>query len=626
MSDTAIGDHALLSDCHGAALVDRAGSVEWWCVPRFDSPSVFGRLLDEEAGHFRITPAEPAQVERRYAEHGLVLVTTFTTPSGVLELTDALAMAETVGAHDLGAGSPGVLLRHAVCTQGTVEVDVTFRPRLEYGLTTPAVEQDGDRLVARGGPSALCLSGNAALTVSEESAEGRLALHDGQDLALAVQHVSSWGRLPDAWTRDDITDRIERTIGAWRAWTQAHARYDGPYADLVNHSGQVLQGLTYQPTGAIIAAATTSLPETIGGERNWDYRYTWIRDASLTLDALWVAACPDEARSFLHYLTTVATTFHRTGELQIMFGVTGERDLSERELEHLSGWRDSRPVRVGNGAWKQRQLDVYGELLAAVHKLARQMAPFTDLERRFLIGAADAAASKWEQTDQGIWEVRGPPRHFVHSKLLCWVALDRAIELAPLLGIDDVTAWTRTRDLISQRILEDGYRDDVGAFTQSFGSAELDAASLLIPILGFLPGDDPRVVSTIAAIEHHLRDERGLIYRYRADDGLAGQEGTFLLCTFWLAEALARAGDPAHAREVFERAAGHRNDVGLLSEEVDPASGALLGNVPQAFSHVGMINAAWAIQQAEACGGATDRRACEEGPRPDAAGEGAPDG
>jgi GH15 family glucan-1,4-alpha-glucosidase len=308
----------------------------------------------------------------------------------------------------------------------------------------------------------------------------------------------------------------------------------------------------------------------------------------------------------------VATTFHATGDLQIMYGIAGVRDLSERELTHLRGWRDSRPVRVGNGAWDQRQLDVYGELLAAVHRLCDQLAPFNALQRRFLVALADAAAARWEETDQGIWEVRGPSRHYLHSKLLCWVALDRAVELAPLLGAEErVPEWTATRQRIGEAILTHGWNDEVGAFTQAFDTAELDASNLLIPILGFLPGNDPRVVSTIAATEAQLCDERGLVHRYRADDGLEGEEGAFLLCTFWLAEALARSGDPAHAREVFERAAALAGDVGLLAEEADPTTGELLGNFPQAFSHIGVINAAWAIQQAEAEQSTVDQRPCD---------------
>jgi GH15 family glucan-1,4-alpha-glucosidase len=612
MSSTPIGDHALLSDCHSAALVDRAGSVEWWCAPRFDSPSVFGRLLDDRAGHFSVRPVADARVERRYTDGALVLRTTFTTGSGTVELTDALAMGEGVRGHDLGAGSPRALLRRAICTRGTVELEVDFTPRFEYGLTSPAVQPVDGGLVARGGPASLRISSSVALDVAGAGARGRVVLEEGQAVGFAVEHTSSWSSVPPAWSQQRIAHRLDDTAAAWRSWEAEHQRYDGPYADLVRHSGRVLQGLTYQPTGAIIAAPTTSLPETVGGPRNWDYRFAWVRDASFTLDALWVAACPDEAHHFLTFLTTVASTFHESGQLQIMFGIRGERDLAERDLGRLEGWRGSRPVRIGNAAWSQRQLDVYGELLASIHRLRDQLGEFDDIDRRFLVGLADAAAASWQQPDQGIWEMRGEARHYLYSKLMCWVALDRAVDLAPLLGADGkVESWTKTREEIRTVILEEGWNASVGAFTQVLGGSALDASSLVISGVGFLPADDPQVLGTIEATERELTNDQGLVYRYLSDDGLPGEEGTFLLCTFWLAEALARSGRTARAREVFDLAAAYRNDVDLLAEEVHPSSGELLGNFPQAFSHIGLINAAWAISQAEGCHAPTapeDRR------------------
>jgi GH15 family glucan-1,4-alpha-glucosidase len=351
-----------------------------------------------------------------------------------------------------------------------------------------------------------------------------------------------------------------------------------------------------------VAAASTSLPEVVGGERSWDYRYSWVRDASLTMEALWVAACPDEASDFFAFMTTAAAAaVGPDTPLQIMFGVGGEHDLSERTLPHLAGWRDSRPVRVGNGAWNQQQIDVYGELLGAAHRLADHFTPDDDV-RGFLVALADSAAHRWREPDRGIWEVRGEPRHFLYSKVMCWVALDRAIKLAGKLhATDRVGGWKAAQDEIRQTVVLDGWNDAAGAYTQYFGSTELDAANLMMTIVGFLPPDDPRMRATIEAIAERLTDEHGLVYRYRGagGDGLAGVEGTFLLCTFWLAQAWAMAGLEDRARAVFTRAAGYVNDVGLLAEEVDPATGDLLGNFPQAFSHIGLVNAAWAIQQAE---------------------------
>jgi GH15 family glucan-1,4-alpha-glucosidase len=383
---------------------------------------------------------------------------------------------------------------------------------------------------------------------------------------------------------------------------------------------RVLQALSFQPTGAICAAATTSLPETVGGSRNWDYRYTWVRDASFTIEALWVAACPDEANVFFDYISSSATgSLKKSGDLQIMFGIAGESDLTERVLSNLPGWRDSAPVRVGNAAWQQRQLDVYGEFLNAVHRMsdrlfdpvARKVGPLSSPEkwdappklseatRLFFVELADTAAQRWQEKDSGIWEVRGEPRHFVYSKLMCWVALQRATALAGALGVPEkVDTWSKTQGQIADAILREGWSDRLGAFTQSFGSDDLDASNLMMPLVGFLPVDDPRVVATIQATEDHLTDSRGLVYRYRTADGLAGDEGTFLLCTFWLAQALAEAGNPERATKVFERTLPFVNDVGLLAEEVDPSTGELLGNFPQALSHVGLVNAAWAISQA----------------------------
>ncbi|WP_258064676.1 glycoside hydrolase family 15 protein [Arthrobacter sp. ZGTC131] len=394
-----------------------------------------------------------------------------------------------------------------------------------------------------------------------------------------------------------------RTVAAWQEWTADHQSYDGPWRDLVLHSGRVLQALSYQPTGAIVAAATTSLPELEGGERNWDYRYSWVRDASFTLQALWVAACPDEAEEFFAFVTAAAAHSGPSHPLQIMFGIGGEHDLTERVIPQLAGWRGSRPVRVGNGAWNQTQLDVYGEILDAAFRLRDQLGDLPPEIRGFLANLADAAAAQWRQTDNGIWEIRGEPQHFLYSKLMCWVALDRAIKMAGQLQAQDrVQRWTAAAEQVRTAILEQGWNPKVGAFTQHFGSDSLDAAALMLPIVGFLPATDPKILSTIAAIEEKLVDDRGLVLRYRTDtgiDGLPGEEGSFLLCTFWLAETLAMAGRTADAKEIFERAAGYLSDVGLLAEEIDTETGQQMGNFPQAFSHIGLIHAAWAIQQAE---------------------------
>lgn len=601
MSRTPIADYALLSDCHSAALVSRSGSVDWFCVPRFDSPSTFGRLLDDAAGHWSIRPVGEARVERRYAGPSLVLETTFHALSGTAVLTDLLAVGRNERGHELGMESPRALLRLVRCSSGSIELELEYVPRPEYGLVFPRLSKVPGGLVGRGGAEVLLLSSPVPLSGDGSAGHGRFRLEENQSAGFALQQRRPGEAPPQPWTQSDIARRLDDTAEAWRTWSALHQSYNGPWAELVQLSGRVLQGLTYCPTSAIVAAPTTSLPESPGGLRNWDYRFTWVRDASLTLEALWVAACPDEAYRFFDFLARVALgQFRRGADLQIMFGVGGERDLSERVLPHLKGWRASAPVRIGNGAWTQRQLDVYGELLGAVERLREQVTDIDPSTAGFLIEVAEAAAARWKERDQGLWEVRGEPRHYVHSKLMCWVALARAISLAPLFGAQGrVERWRATQEEIRQAILERGWSDRAGAFAQCFDDEVLDASSLMMPIVGFLPPRDPRMLATIEAISARLTDRHGLVYRYRGPDGLAGEEGTFLLCTFWLAQCWAMAGEVERAREVFARAVSFVNDVGLLAEEVEPQTGQLLGNFPQAFSHIGLVNAAWAITLAE---------------------------
>jgi len=600
MSHLPIAEYALLSDCKSAALVSRDGSVDWVCFPRFDSPSVFGRLLDERAGHWSIRPTADAEVTRRYVDETMLLETTFQTSGGTVVLVDALAVGRNERGHELGADAPSVLLRQVTCVDGDVELDLSYAPRPEYGLVYPILTPEDGGVTGRGGAAVLALSSPVPVEVDDFTARARFTVRAGETLAFAVGHATTSDPPPRLWSQDEIGERLDDTSMAWRTWSGLHQRYEGPWQDLVHHSGRVLCALTYYPTGAICAAVTTSLPETPGGSRNWDYRYAWVRDASFTLQALWVAACPDEADKFFEFMASAAASqVGRGNDLQIMFGIGGERDLTERELPHLTGWRDSAPVRVGNDAWSQRQLDVYGELLDAACRLPDQLERLSPATKEFLADLADMAAARWRERDQGIWEIRGEPRDFLYSKLMCWVALDRAIALAEILGAEDrVDAWEQTRAEVRDAILTEGWNEKVGAFTQSFGSQDLDASNLMMSIVGFLPADDPRMLATIDAIAAQLTDDRGLVYRYLAHDGLEGEEGSFLLCTFWLAHALALAGQVDRARATFEKASAYANDVGLLAEEVDPGTGELLGNFPQAFSHIGLVNAAWAIHQA----------------------------
>ncbi|MCX4521985.1 glycoside hydrolase family 15 protein [Streptomyces anulatus] len=602
MSSRPIGDYALLSDCRSAALVSTEGSVDWLCLPRFDSPAVFGRLLDEAAGHWTIRPCGTSRVTRRYVPESLVLETTFHTPSGTVMLLDALAMGHRERGHALGASSPGVLLRRITCTSGSVAVETSFAPRPEFGLVHPVLSAVRGGLSAYGGAQRLVLSTPLPLRIDGSTARGETVLKAGKRIEFALSSLPAWGDAePDPWPGGRINRRLNDTVKGWRSWTRIHQGYQGPWRDEVAHSGRVLQGLSFTPTGAIVAAATTSLPESIGADRNWDYRYTWVRDASFTLQALSTSACEKEKATYFGFLAQAAATqLERGANLQVIYGIGGERDLSERTLPHLSGWRGSTPVRTGNDAWRQHQLDVYGELLDAAHQTHPRTEWFAPPTRSFLLQAAETAARRWREPDQGIWELRGPSRHFLYSKLMCWVALDRAIDLAPALGATptQVTAWRHTRQHIRRAIEDEGWNPHLGAFTQAFGSSELDASALMLPLVGFLPGDDPRIRTTVAAIASKLTDARGHVRRYLRDD-FASEEGAFLLCTFWLAHALALIDEVPRAREVFETALSCANEVGLLAEEISPTTGEALGNYPQAFSHIGLINAARAIGHAE---------------------------
>ena len=599
-----IADYGLLADCTSSALVDRDGSLDWLCLPHYDSPAVFARILDPEAGHWSITPAGPSTSVRRYLPGTLVLETTFTTRSGSARLVDAMAFAPGQRGHDVGRDAPHEVLRLVEGLSGTVEFELEVAPRPEYGLVRPLFrhEEGGGRTF--GGPNQIAVSSGVPVTIEDSTMRARFAVAAGERVGFALHWAAVTSARPMAAPPEAVAARIDDTIEAWRSWEAEHDIYEGPHRDLVRLSARVLKGLTFRPTGAIVAAPTAALPEGVGGERNWDYRFSWIRDSSLTLEALYLGACPDEAEDFVSFMTSSAGGRAGEGSLQIMYGIRGEHDLSERVLGHLRGWRDSRPVRVGNGAWDQTQLDVYGELLSALHLYHERLGELHPEIRAFVADLADTAARRWRETDSGIWEMRGEPRHHLSSKVMCWVALDRAVKLAPDLGQHaHVEAWTAERDAIRAAILERGWSEAQQAYAQAFDSDDLDAAVLLMPIYGFLPASDVRMRSTIEAVARELT-EGGMVLRYRnrADgvnpDGLSGEEGTFAVCTFWLVSALAQAGEVDRAEALFDDLVGAANDLGLLGEEIDTATGEQLGNFPQAYSHIGFITAANEIDRA----------------------------
>ncbi len=583
-----IADYGFLSDCHSAALVDRCGSVDWWCVPRFDSASVFGRLLDPDAGHWSIRPVEAFDTERAYLGNSLVLRSVMRTARGAVAVTDATPMYPGARGHDLGLRSPHGLLRRVEGISGRVAMDVDFSPRMEYGRTTPHVRPLDGRIVARGGPAEVTLTSPVPLRCAAGSARGEFVVGTGDVVEFRARYRASFDSAPPDDVDEDVS--VEDTVAAWQSWADDHKQYQGRFADDVRRSSIVLQGLTFQPSGAIVAAATTSLPERMGGDLNFDYRYAWLRDLSLTVRSLWIAACPTEPARLVDWFANAA------GEVgdelfQIMYGVGGERDLDEHTLEHLAGYHDSAPVRVGNDAWTQLQLDVLGEVLDAVHLLRDELGELDERIQALLVALADRAASQWHEPDAGMWEARDRHRNYVSSKVMCWVALDRAISLADRLGDGaDVCRWTLARDEIRAAVLEQAWSSRAGAYTGAFASDQLDASVLLLPLVGFLPADDERMRVTIDVIEREL-GTGGLVRRWGEDDS------GFLLCTFWLAECLALAGDLDRAENWFTSALSYANDLGLLAEEAVPGGGPLLGNFPQAFSHVGLINAAWRITE-----------------------------
>jgi alpha,alpha-trehalase len=603
-SSQPVANYALLADCNSAALVDRDGSIDWLCLPRYDSDGIFARILDRDAGHWSIRPSGAYASERRYLPGTLIVETVFTTDNGSVRLRDAMAFAEGQRGHELGHDAPHELLRSVEGLFGTVTMVMELAPRPEYGLVKPLVrlEDGGARTFGAG---RLAVRSDAPLEVDDSTISAAFDVAEGERRGFSMRWAPPELReAPDPTPSGRVAERIDDTAEAWRSWEAEHDIYEGGHRELVRLSSRVLKGLTYRPTGAIVAAPTTSLPETVGGERNWDYRFSWIRDSSLTIEALFIGTCSDEAEEFVSFMTSSAGGRAGEGSLQIMYGIGGEHDLSERELPHLSGWRQSRPVRVGNGAWDQVQLDVYGELLNSLWLYREKIGALHSEIQAFVADLADTAARRWRETDSGMWEMRGEPRHHLSSKVLCWTALDRAVKLAPQLGqYAKVKEWEAARDEIRAAILERGWSEEKQAYAQSFDSNELDAAQLLMPILGFLPADDERMRSTMEAIARELTED-GLVLRYRNDeglnaDGLTGEEGTFVICSFWLVSCLAKAGELERAETLFDQLAGYANDLGLLAEEIDTANGEQLGNFPQAFSHIGLITAAWEIDKAQ---------------------------
>ncbi|MCG5440428.1 glycoside hydrolase family 15 protein [Micromonospora foliorum] len=589
MESGQISDYGFLADSRSAALVDASGSVNWWCPGRFDAPSVFGRLLDDNAGHWSIRPEGDYRVERSYLDDTLVLRTVFHTTQGKVALTDALAFEPGSRGHDIGLHSPQVLVRSVEGLSGSVPMRVHYRPRFEYGRTIAYLIEREDMLEAIAGAARLTLRGSMRLTAGDGEATGTFTARAGTRHNFTLGYAPTYDApLPEV---PDADQTIADTVAGWRSWAAEHP-YDGLYAEQVRRSRLVVQGMTYRPSGAVVASVTTSLPEELGGDRNYDYRYVWVRDFSLTLRALWRSACLDEVqRQFAWLGRAMGRVDDRP--VPIMYGVLGERDLTEHRLEQLGGYRDSPPVVIGNDAWQQRQTDIFGEAMDAAWLMRDKLEPLGPEVQHVLRVLADQAERDWALPDAGMWEERGTQHHHVSSKVQCWVALDRAVRFGDKLGEpQDVARWAAARDAVREEVLEQGWSERLQSYVGSFESDDLDSSVLVMPLVGFLRADDPRMRSTMTAVEQRLSHD-GLLRRWDGDP--AG----FVICSFWLVCCLALAGERDRAHELFRGLAERVNDLGLFAEQIDPLTGEQLGNFPQAFSHIGLINAAGVLTDVE---------------------------
>jgi GH15 family glucan-1,4-alpha-glucosidase len=604
-----IADYGFVSDCHTAALIASDGSVEWMCLPHFDSPSVFGAMLDRGAGSFRVGPyGVYVPAGRRYIPGTNVIETTWMTQQGWLRVIDALTisdwhenernMSHTRPPTDFDADH--LLVRLVECIQGQVQVEMVCEPMLDYGATPAnwSIDEDdyGPGLRATDGETAFRLFSDTRMGIEGNRAHSRHTMVEGEKRFCAI----SWTEeLRGPRTVEQAEARIERTSHFWRTWLAEGNYPDHPWRFHLQRSALALKGLTFMPTGALIAAATTSLPETPRGSRNWDYRYCWMRDAAFTLWGLHALGLDWEADDFIQYVADMDR--NKDGSLQIMYGIKGQKDLKESVLKHLKGYEGARPVRVGNAAYKQRQNDVYGAVLDSVYLHSKQRDHIPERLWPVLTDQVECAARCWNQPDQGIWETRGEPRHYVSSKLMCWVALDRGARLAERRGEDEqAQRWQLLADEIKGDVLQRGV-DARGVFRQHYDTDALDASNLLVGLLRFLPSDHESVRATVMATREELT-ENGLVLRYRTeetDDGQSGEEGTFLICSFWLVSALSEIGEHREARHLCERLLSYSSPLGLYAEELEASSGRHLGNYPQAFTHLALINAVMHVVEAQ---------------------------
>src|SRR5687767_12392408 len=608
-----IADYGFLSDCHTSALVSPSGNVEWMCVPRMDSPSVFGAILDRDAGGFRIGPADvKVPAGRRYLPGTMVLETSWETPTGWVVVRDVLAIGPWHEEEERSAiyrraptdyESDNVLVRTVKCVQGSVEIHLDCEPAFDYGglaaeWSYTASGYHEAVATSEGMATKLKLVTDLRLGLEGPRARARTSLRAGEVAFAAL----GWSDRPLPQSHDEADAWVSRTAQYWQEWLQHGSFPDHRWRPYLQRSALTLKGLSYAPTGAMIAAATTSLPETPGGERNWDYRFSWIRDSTFMLWGLYTLGFDWEANDFFYFIADIAENeSDATDDLQIMYAIDGHGEIPEFTLDHLSGYEGARPVRVGNGAYRQEQHDVWGALLDSMYLHTKSRNHLDDRVWPIVKHQVEAALSNWKDPDRGIWEIRGEPKHFTSSKMMCWVAVDRGARLAEIRGeLEYAARWQSAADEIHQDILEHGV-DERGVFTQHYDTDALDASVLLTVLTRFLPTEDERVVKTVLAIADELTEE-GLVLRYRTDetdDGLAGEEGSFAICSFWLVSSLVEIGEVRRARDLCDKLLSYASPLGLYAEEIDPRSGRHLGNFPQAFTHLALINAVMHVIRAD---------------------------
>jgi len=588
-----ISDYGIIGNLHSVALVGLDGSIDWLCFPHIDSPSVFAAILDDEkGGRFRVAPMAPWDSTAEYLPGTNVLKTVFRTREGVVEMIDFMPFgAEGDCRHEL--------FRIVSSVRGSVQCESLFEPRFDYGRGKCEMEPWNGRLVARGGGQHLVLQSSVPQQLDGDGGYAEWTLREGEK---AWFHLAFEESPPGIMGGEEMERTLRETEGYWRKWLEKSETGRtvnlGPYQKMVERSELVLKLLFYEPTGTIVAAPTTSLPEEIGGTRNWDYRFTWVRDTAFTLQALFNLGHLSEMEGYFKWMERVLSQ-HGAEKLQVVYGLRGETSIPEKELSHLDGYKGSRPVRIGNEAAGQIQHDIYGELMDAALRLSDYVGKIAPSLWPFLYGICEHVVEVWRRKDYGIWEVRGGPHHFVYSKVMCWVALDRGIKIAKRYGFfGNLKKWGEAAEKIREEILSKGWNREKAAFVQHYGTDSLDATALLIPIMGFLPFDDPRVVSTVSAIENELC-RNGFVYRYRNDDGIEGGEGAFLLCTFWLIDTYVGQKRIEEAERLLLGVEGIANHLGLFSEEYDPVWKENLGNFPQAFTHIGYINSVVSLSRAK---------------------------